>query len=381
MSIQKKIRVAIMSYAMDNRRGKGTAVYTRKLVENLLEDERFDLTLVHYESVDDPLYSRAHEIVMPLLRRPFGTRFVRQLLFFWQYRHERFDIMHWCQPRLYPFFWLAPATHTIVTMHGAGDVTAGGSFPLSRRMFNFVLTHFNSKLSAIIADSHFGKEEIVEWYHAISERVYSIYLGGAEEYRPLDKVSSKAHIEEKYGINGDFILDISRHVAHKNIPALVRAYIDLQKKFKQIPKLVIVGNPDVAFAQAEAAAAASPSPENIVWVRYAKQEDLNAFYAAAIMFVYPSLNEGFGLPIIEAFASGTPVITSNITSMPEIAGEAALIVDPLNESSIADGISQLLFDNELQQSLIKKGIERAQEFTWKKTVMETASLYLKVTAE
>ena len=120
---------------------------------------------MHFDKTDDPLYKKAKEIVMPeIVRLPFGTRFIRLMLFFWKYRNDRFDIIHWFQPRLYPFFWLAPARLIVATLHGAGDVTAPASFVFSKSVFNFVLKHFNHRVSAIIVDSDIAKDEIVDAY-------------------------------------------------------------------------------------------------------------------------------------------------------------------------------------------------------------------------
>ncbi len=104
-------------------------------------------------------------------------------------------------------------------------------------------------------------------------------------------------------------------------------------------------------------------------------DDLNAFYSAAEILAYPSLNEGFGLPILEAYASGTPVVTSNITSMPEIAGDAALIINPEDTQAIADAMYKLLSDAGLRGELSARGLERAKEFTWRETARKTAVLY------
>jgi glycosyltransferase involved in cell wall biosynthesis len=156
---------------------------------------------------------------------------------------------------------------------------------------------------------------------------------------------------------------------------LVTAYVSLQGEGLKLPKLIVVGNKHAAYDAAQAAAQASPIPSDIVFINFVAQEDLNMLYSAAEIFVFPSLNEGFGLPIIEAFASGTPVITSNVTSMPEIAGEAALLVEPSDVSDIAAKIKQLLLDRSLQDTLVKKGIARARDFSWKATAQDTVKLY------
>ena len=369
----QKPKVALMSYVMDNRKGKGTALAARKLMEHLLEDKRFEFYLVHYEHVDDPLYKKAHEIIMPDIKLPVGTRFVRQMLFFWKYRQEQFDIMHWFQPRLYPFFWFAPARRLVATLFGAGDVTAPGAFPFSRRMFNFVLRHFNARVDALIAASEFGKEEIVEWYHAKPDKVHVIYLGGGENFTQLDTEAAK-RVAEKYGIEGDYILDISLHTRHKNIPSLIQAY-SIARGEGISQKLVIVGANNDYREEAYRVARASAYTADIIFVPYVKSLDLNAIYCAADLFAYPSLNESFPLPVIEAFASGTPVITSNTTVFPEIAGNAAITVDPRDIPALADGICRILTDAALSESLREKGLECAKKFTWKHTAEETAKLY------
>ena len=131
-------KVALMSYAMDNRSAKGIALYTRKLIEGLVSSNEIDFYLVHYDEVMDPLYKKAHEIIMPKVRLPYGSRFISQLLFFWKYRKQPFDVVHWFHPRVYPFYWLVPAKKIIVTVHGAGDITAPTYFVFSRSVFNFI---------------------------------------------------------------------------------------------------------------------------------------------------------------------------------------------------------------------------------------------------
>ena len=137
----EKIKVALMSYAVDGRKAKGTALYAEKLIEGIIENPRFDFYLVHYEKSPERFYSRAKEIIMPKVSLPYGSHFISQLLFFWKYRNQKFDIIHWFQPRVYPFYWLAPAKKIIVTMHGAGDITAPQNFIFSRSVLNFVLKY------------------------------------------------------------------------------------------------------------------------------------------------------------------------------------------------------------------------------------------------
>lgn len=371
----KKIKVALMSHPMDNRKGKGTAIYTHKLIEALLKDERLDITLVHYDASDDPLYKKAREIRIPYLKLPFATRFVRTMLFFWKYRHERFDIIHWFQPRLYPFFWLAPARLTVVTAHGAGDITAPGQFPFSRRVYNFIMRRFNHWIDAVIGVSEFGKQEIIEYYGVHHEKVHAIYNGGAEDFESLDKAEAQQLIFEHYAIHTPFILDVSRLEPHKNVDTLIRAYEHMRRTSPLTQSLVIVGAKRFGSEQTLALAKESLYANDIQFLDFVEQEHLNALYSASDLFVFPSLNEGFGLPVVEALASGTLVVTSNTTALSEIAGDAAITVDPTNVEALADAMKKILTDASLQDTLIQKGLERSRAFTWAETARKTLKLY------
>ncbi len=373
--MQRKIKVALMSDPMDNRHGKGTAIYTRKLIEHLLEDNRVEITLVHYDLSSEPLYGKTREIRIPYLRLPFATRFVRTMLFFWKYRNEKFDIIHWFQPRLYPFFWLAPARHIVVTAHGAGDITAPGQFPLSRRIYNTLMRYFNGKIDAVVGDSDFGRAEIIEHYHTRPDRTHAILLGGGENFTALDTVEAQKRISAIYGIRIPFILDVSRLEPHKNVDTLIRAYEILRRSSTLTHSLVILGARRFGAEKTIALAHASTFKDDIVFLDSVEQTNMNALYAAADLFVFPSLNEGFGLPVVEAFASGTPVITSNVTALPEIAGDAGVTVDPMDTEALAEAMQRVLSDLPLREALVQKGLARARQFTWARTAEKTIELY------
>lgn len=376
--MNRPLSVAVMSYAMDGRLAKGTALYTRKLIERLVEDPELDITLVHYEHVDDPLYQKAKEIIMPRGPLPFKSRFISQLLFFWTHRHQPFDIIHWCQPRLYPFFWLAPARALVATFHGGGDVTAGDRFHISRFVFNTVAKWFHGKLDVVVADSELGKQEIVEAYHMPERRVESIYIGGGEGFSALDPQASARLIGENYGLTKPYILCVSRLQRHKNIGTLIRAYIRARELGYLSEQLAIVGLPAGDEQELYHLARASAFSSDILFKQFVEGADLNALYAAARVFVFPSINEGFGLPLIEAMASGTPVIAAQATALPEIGGDAALFVDPYDAEALAEALRTVLTDTQVRSDLIVKGKERAKLFSWGRTAQETKALYRRI---
>ncbi len=370
-----------MSYAMDNRTAKGTALYTRKLIENLLNDPQnpFDYTLVHFEKVDDPLYAKAAaEIIMPKIKLPlpYGSRFISQMLFFWRYRKQKFDAIHWFQPRVYPFFWLAPARHIFITAHGAGDITAPSFFSLSRHIYNTVLKLWHKKADVLIAVSKFAQEEIITHYGALRERVRVVYNGGGEDFHRIDKKNSTERVGQKYAIRAPYILNVSRLQPHKNVNTVVRAYIQMREHNPdRKEQLVVVGTPVFGFEETYEIAKRSPFSDSITFISYIDKEYLNDLYCASELFVFPSLNEGFGLPVIEAMASGVPVITSNVTSLPEVSGDAALIFDPFDCEGISKAMNAILSNPSYRTSLVEKGLKNAQRFTWKQCAQDTISIY------
>ncbi len=125
-------------------------------------------------------------------------------------------------------------------------------------------------------------------------------------------------------------------------------------------------------------AKASPYKDDIQFINFVDQHDLNAIYSAAQIFVFPSLSEGFGLPVIEAMAAGTPVITSNTTSLPEVVGQAGILVDPLDTEKLAQVMHQVLSDKNLRKDLINKGLGQAKKFNWAKTAEQTKKIYFEL---
>ncbi len=377
------IKIALMSYAMDNRRAKGIALYTRQLISGLLRDSgstapdsSLDYYLVHFDQVSDPLYTTENEILMPRVRLPYGSHFISLMLFFWKYRREPFDVIHWFHPRVYPFFWLAPAKKIFVTVHGAGDISAPTNFIFSRMVFNFILKHFHTHVDTIIVVSENAKEEVMHYYGFPEHKVKVIYNGGGENFTQLDRRTSQKVISEKYAVSGNYILDVSRLIPHKNVGTLIRAYEILRRDHAECTqKLVIVGSTMDGRRDEYDLAEKSEYVTDIMFIDFAEAGDLNYIYSGADVFAFPSLSEGFGLPVLEAMASGVPVVTSNTTSMPEIAGGAAVLVDPRDVHALAQAIYTVLSDKNMRENMIQKGLARAREFTWDTMVKKTEKLY------
>jgi glycosyltransferase involved in cell wall biosynthesis len=188
-----------------------------------------------------------------------------------------------------------------------------------------------------------------------------------------------ARIREQYGIRGDYILGVGSIQPRKNLVRLIDSYARLlaSRGEERLPKLVLVGKKAWLFGETLRAVEDRGLAENIIFTGYVPESDLPALYSGALCFVYPSYFEGFGLPPLEAMQCGTPVITGNRTSLPEVVGDAAIMVDPFDVEEIGAALSQLIDSSELRATLRAKGLVHAQKFSWRETAKLTLGVYEK----
>ncbi|MDO8430311.1 MAG: glycosyltransferase family 1 protein [bacterium] len=371
-----KIKIAIMSDVIDRRPER--AVYGRRLVENLLKHPELDIYLIHYKKMpDDPLYDRVHEILIPLMPLPWASHFF-SFIWFCLTTKEKFDIVHWLVNRPYPFFWWIPTKKTVVTVHGGTGERAPHIFTIPNLFFNFFLRHFNHHMDAAIAVSEYGNKEAIYDYHILPEKVFTIYNGIDPIYRQLSENVVRQTLK-KYNVNFEkYFLYLGGLQTHKNVKRLVEAYILLRDSRSIKEKLIIIGRTSYGAKEVHGTALNSKYSSDILFINYVSLEDSPAFYCGATALVFPSLNEGFGLPVVEAMSCGIPVITSDSTSLPEVSGGAAILINPYKVEEIMNAMRKIVENENLRKEMVVKGIIRAKIFTWEKHVEETLILYKKI---
>lgn len=356
--------------------GTGVSNYTKKLVENLLKIDhknqyvifgsslrqkgklkKFRKSLSGFENVEFKLAS------LPPLA----------LDFLWNRLHvypiEKFigpvDIFHssdWTQPKT-----KTENTKKITTVHDMVPYL----FPSSvhkkiisaqkRRM-----KHVEKEIDIVIADSESTKEDLIKFLDVPEAKIKVIYLAASEEFKPQSD-EKIAEVLEKYKIKRPYLLSVATQEPRKNIQKLLDVFAQI---VKIEPQLHLVLSGKYGWGPG------FRSAENVIWTDYVAQEDLIALYAGCRVFVYPSLYEGFGLPILEAMACGAPVITSNNSSMAEIAKDAAILVDPRSEGQLTKAIELVLNLNlENYQKLVRASLDRARKYSWLKTARETLNVY------
>ena len=237
-----------------------------------------------------------------------------------------------------------------------------------------------SVLSAehIITISEYSKQDIMKYFHIPDHTISVVPLGVDSRYFSRISSTNKQFVLNKFNINKNFFLFVGTLQPRKNIIRIIEAYEQLPTKIRDTNMLVIVGQNGWETNELLEKIEVLEKTGQGKWLNYIEDHDMLALLQSSIGLVYPSLYEGFGLPIIEAFASRCPVISSNTTSIPEVAGDAALLVNPLAVDEIANAMQILATDVHLRDELVKKGGERAKEFTWEKSAEEHMRVFKKV---
>jgi glycosyltransferase involved in cell wall biosynthesis len=235
-----------------------------------------------------------------------------------------------------------------------------------RKYYRYFFPRFARKATRIVTVSQFSKEDIIHQYHVPSDKIDVAYDGSSEVYSPLD-AREIVEVRNKYTGGAPYFVFIGSLHPRKNLANLFYAFDDFKNRKPSDVKLAIVGEKKWWTKEIGKAFNTMDHSDDVVFCGRQKLIELRNILAAALALTYVSYFEGFGIPIVEAFRCHVPVITSNVTSMPEVAGDAALLVDPFNPSSISDAMRKIYEDPDLRKDLIRKGMERSNEFTWQKT--------------
>lgn len=227
---------------------------------------------------------------------------------------------------------------------------------LKKGFYNTYIKYGARKAHKIITTSEYSKKTIVEWANINPEKVVVITCGVSRDFAPEGR---------RYAPGYPYLLHVGNTKPHKNVPRLLKAF-STARIDKHI-RLVLMGKPTNELNDL---IQSLHLQERVVFSGILNEAELAEYYRGALAVLFPSLYEGFGLPVLEGMASGVPVLTSDATSLPEVAGDAAILIDPYRTESIADGIETIIHDTALRKTLIEKGLERAALFTWDKGASE-----------
>ncbi len=264
---------------------------------------------------------------------------------------------------------------SVVTVHDLSFIRFAQYFPLFQRYYLSYFTRMSvRKADAVIAVSEHSKQEVMKLLHVPENKVFVTHEGVNPIFMPVS-AADKARVCERYGIRENTVLFVGTLEPRKNILTLITAFDIVRKAFNQRCSLILVGGKGWFYKEFFEFIRQLGIDDSVRFLGYVPIKDLPAVYGAATVFVYPSLYEGFGLPPLEAMACGTPVITSNTSSLPEVVGDAGIMVDPHDVEALANAMLQVLGDSDLRREMSARGIERAKQFSWQETARRTLNVY------
>lgn len=233
------------------------------------------------------------------------------------------------------------------------------------------------RANKIITVSEFSKREIMKYLNISAERINVVPSGiNLQKYYPLDNESIKK-VKDKYSLENSYFLYLGTLEPRKNLVRLIKAYYKLKNE-KNMPDLILAGQKGWFYEEIFECIHKLKLEKSVVYIGYVSDEDTAPLICGATAFIFPSLYEGFGIPPLEAMACGTPVITSNVSSLPEVVGDGALLVDPYDVDDIYQKMKTLISNNNLREELVKKGIERASFFSWDNAATKLMEIYNQV---
>lgn len=308
---------------------------------------------------------------------------------------EKGDIPDECDLIHYPYFdlfWLTlpliKKKETVVTIHDVIPLVFPKHYPpgikgkLKLQKQKLALKTVN----AVICDSKNSKKDVVKYLDFPQDKIHVVYLAPGEEFKLVTSHKSQVTTKRKYNLPNQFVLYVGDVNYNKNIRGLVKACEQVK-----VP-LVIVGkqaveknidrthpeNRDLVWLQDYCKSSILNHKSSIILTGFVPDKDLVLIYNLASVYCQPSFYEGFGLPVLEAMACGTPVVTSKKASLPEVAGKAAVMVDPYNVDDIANGLTVAIENEDLREDLIQRGLKQAKKFSWEKVANESYRIYQRV---
>lgn len=371
------MKIGIDGRAATLYRGTGIGTYTYQLINNFNQiDSLNDYRILIPENSSLDLNLKENFII--------SSSSTNKEKDFWKYiktpnkiNNYDFDIYHIPQNGIgLSQFTSCPSTitlHDIIPLKMPETVS-----DVFLKIFNEELPKILNTTDGIITVSEFSKEDICNTLNYPKEKVFVTHLAAEDIYKPLNKKHSKKYLKDKYGINNDFILYVGGFSPRKNILGLIEAFSLIKDKVKSPLTLVIVGKYGISYEIYKKRTIDLNIETSVIFPGFIEIEDMPVFYSASSMFVYPSFYEGFGLPPLEAMACATPVISSSLTSVPEVSGDAAVLINPSNITNIAESIIRIIEDKAFALNLIYKGLKHSAKFNWKKTSYSTLEAYEKI---
>lgn len=357
--------IGIEAERANNPAKTGVEHYAKQLILHLAKIDSQNSYVLYLRTAPEPWFSQ--------LPKNFHVKVMPFPIFWTQLRISVEMLLHPVDVLLIPASAL-PLIHprkSVVTIHDLAWKFYPQSFTGFNRWFLNWSTGFAARrASNVIAVSESTKKDLIKFYKILPEKITVVHHGYEETSKSVNQQISESVIHR---LPGDFVLFLSTLQPRKNLEGLINAFVELKKEMPELPhKLVVVGRPGWKFEDILKKIAEHKT--EVIYLNYVSDGDRLAIMAKAKALVLPSFYEGFGMQILEAFAAGVPVATSNISSMPEVAGDAAAYFDPHNSGEIKNAIKSIISDRSFSDRLIANGQQRLKNFSWDKCASETLNI-------
>ena len=355
----------------------GMETYLKNIITCILRSDKENYYVIfankkNYESFN--IEQNNCEKVLCLVKKGLGPRkfFWEQCILPFQVAKNKIDI-------LFSPAYISPAflsCKSVVTIHCMKYSHHPEDFDkIILPYLNLFIPLSARRSDRIITVSHYTKSELVKNLNLNDKKVSVIYYGVAREFSPDLGFDVKNELRHTYGIKDRYILSVAALKSHKNVLSVIKAFSVLKKKYGLEHKLVLVGQGRKKLSGINEFVSELSLESDVLFVGGVPNEKLAPLYCGADLFVFLSLYESFGMPLTEAMACGTPVISSNRAAMPEIVGDAGILVDPYSIDEIAFQMNRVLSDKQLRKELIEMGLERVKIFSWDKVVQRLLSVF------
>lgn len=359
----------------------GVGTYIRNLIQGLAALDRENTYVLVALRPDEPdLAGLPPNFITVVYGRP-DTDWLNQFSFYFFLKELKPDLIH-LPMNIVPLLMPRPY---VVTIHDMSSLLFTERWHLRRSIRLFLFRRGLLRAEQVIAVSVATRRDVENLLNIPAERIRQIYDAPDERFArlnadPAEEMAERQRILERYQINYPFVLYAGAVRPQKNIPRLVEAFAVLRGDLENHPvykdlRLIIIGDEISKYPSVRRAVIKTRVEDVVRFLGFVPLDALRVFFGAASVFAFPSLYEGFGLPPLEAMISGTPVVTSNVSSLPEVVGNAAVMVNPENVFDIARGLREVLVDESLRAELIRKGYQQARRFSWSQTARQVLEIY------
>ena len=359
------MKIAINALVLSEEK-TGISVYAKNLIENLFKNDSHNhyFIFVRKKLIFRHFHPERHHIISLYYAKNILVRtFIEQIVLPFLLLYYRVQVLH-CLSFTTP---IAKFCKYIVTIHDLAYKIFPESIPKIKLLYyNFFFPLCATRADKVIAVSENTKKDIVRFFHVQDNNIHVIFLGVHHAF-PIEKEAKDLCLPEEY------LLFIGAMEPRKNLVRLIQAYSLLKNKIKE--KLVLAGPKGSAYQKIMEEIEKLQLQKDILFTGYVEESLVPNLFKKAKIFIFPSLYEGFGLPVLEAMAHGTPVITTGNSSLPEVCKECAVYIEATDVEGISKAIFFLLQQQSLRESLKQKGLERSQQFSWEKTALKTIETY------